>query len=90
MSSAAGRRLRTVGPPCHPFDLVFVDALLRRQLHARRHGRCLVLRNVPDDLRTLLELLGLDEVLVLEPRREAEVGEQLRVDEVVQPADPAV
>ncbi len=70
-------------------DLAFVDALLRRQLEARRRGCTLQLRNVPDELRGLLELLGLDGVLALEPRGEAELGEELRVDEVVQSADPA-
>src|SRR4051812_32609481 len=87
MTSRAAPRLSSMG---QPLDLVFVDVLLRRQLRARREGRSLVLRNVPDDLRELLELLGLDEVLVLEPRRQAEVGEQLRIDEVVQPGDRAV
>ena len=71
-------------------DLALVDALMRRQLDACRRGRRVRLRNVPDDLRGLLELLGLDGVVVLEPRRQAEVGEQLRVDEVVQAADPPV
>jgi hypothetical protein len=76
--------------PAPPFDLVFVDALMRRQLEARRRGCTVRLRNVPDELRGLLELLGLDGVLALEPRGEAELGEELRVDEVVQPADPAL
>jgi anti-anti-sigma regulatory factor len=78
-----------VGPPL-PFDLAFVDALMRRQLDAKRAGRCLVVRNVPEELRGLLEVLGLDGVLTLEPRGEAELGEELRVDEVMKPADPAV
>jgi anti-anti-sigma regulatory factor len=77
-----------VAPP-PPFDLAFVDALLRRELDARRRGCTVRLRNVPDELRGLLELLGLDGVLALEPSGQAELGEELRVDEVVQPADPA-
>jgi ABC-type transporter Mla MlaB component len=87
MSSAARPRLRDVSAPLR-IDLAFVDALLRRQLEARRRGCTLHLSNVPDELRGLLELLGLDAVLALEPRGEAEVGEELRVDEVVQPRDP--
>ena len=82
MNSRAGNRLSCVAHPL-PFDLVFVDALLRRQLEARRRGCSLVLHNVPAELRELLELLGLDAVLVLEPRRQTEVGEELRIDEVM-------
>jgi hypothetical protein len=84
MSSRPRNRLNTMGPP---FDLAFVEALLRRQLCARHHGRVVRLRNVPDELRCLLELLGLDEVVVVQPRGQAEPGEQLRVDEVVKPGD---
>jgi anti-anti-sigma regulatory factor len=85
-SRGAGGLCCVAAPP--RIDLAFVDTLLRRQLDARRRGCTLQLRNVPDELRGLLELLGLDEVLGLEPRREAELGEELRVDEVVQPGDP--
>ena len=88
MNSPAFGGLCCVGP-LPPFDLAFVDALMRRQLDARRRGHCLVVRNVPEELRGLLEVLGLDGVLILEPRGEAELGEELRVDEVMQPADPA-
>ena len=87
MSFRPAGRLRDVHPA---YDLAFVDALMRRQLHARRQGCTLVLHNVPAELRGLLELLGLDELLVLEPGGQAEVGEQLRIDEVMEPADPAV
>ena len=71
-------------------DLALVDALARLQLDARRRGGRLRLRNVTDELRGLLELVGLADVLALEPRREPEQREQLRVDEVVQPGDPPV
>ena len=47
------------------------------------------LRDASDELRGLLELVGLAEVLALEPRREPELGEELGVEEVVQPGDPA-
>jgi hypothetical protein len=64
-----------------------VEVLARAQLAARRAGRRATIRNVGDDLRALLELVGLADVLALEPRRQPELGEQLRVDEVVQPGD---
>jgi hypothetical protein len=64
-----------------------VEVLARAQLAARRAGRHVTIRNVGDDLRALLELVGLAGVLALEPRRQPELGEQLRVDEVVQPGD---
>jgi ABC-type transporter Mla MlaB component len=69
-------------------DLALVEALARLQLGARRRGARLRLRNVSDELRALLELVGLDEVLAVEARRQPELGEQLGVDEVVQPRDP--
>jgi hypothetical protein len=68
-------------------DLALVDAMLRLQLAARRRG-VLIRFAVPGDLRALLEYLGLAEALVLQPGREAELGEQLGVQEVVQPGDP--
>jgi hypothetical protein len=71
-------------------DLELVDALVRLQLAARRRGAALHLLNVSEELRGLLELVGLAEVLGLEPRREAELGEQLGVEEVVQPGDAPV
>jgi anti-anti-sigma regulatory factor len=71
-------------------DLALVEALARLQLGARRRGERLRLRNVSDELRALLELVGLDQVLAVEARRQPELREQLRVDEVVQPGDPPV
>lgn len=68
--------------------LALVDALVRFQLVARREGARVRLRNVSEELRTLLELVGLADVLVLEPRGKAELGEQLGVEEVVQAGDP--
>ena len=73
-----------------PIDVALVDALLRRQLAAKRRGRRIRVCNCPDELRALLELVGVGDVLLLEPRREPELGEQLRVDEVVQADDPVV
>lgn len=77
-------------------DLALVDLLLRTQMAARRRGWRIRLRDVPDELRALLQLVGLDETLALgdcgsgrfEARREAELGEQLGVDEVVERPDP--
>jgi hypothetical protein len=69
-------------------DLALVDALVRLQLAACRRGWLMDLRDLPEDLRGLLELVGLADVLTLEARREAELGEQPGVDEVVQPTDP--
>jgi hypothetical protein len=89
MTSGLARGPRFVAPP-PAIDLAFVDALMRRQLEARRRGRCVRLRNVPDDLRDLLELLGFAEVLLIDPGRKPEVGEELRVDEVVQARDAVV
>ena len=89
MSSGPARRLSYVAPPPR-IDLALVDSLARLQLDARRRGGACALRNVTDELRGLLELVGLADVLALEPRREPELGEQLRVDEVVQPGDPPV
>jgi len=69
-------------------DLALVESLARMQLRARRRGERVRLRNVSDDLRGLLELVGLTDVLAVEPQREPELREQLRVDEVMQPGDP--
>jgi ABC-type transporter Mla MlaB component len=73
----------------HP-GLGLIDALMRLQLAARRHGCEVRLRDVPEELRELLELVGLDGVVGLEPRRQPEGGEQLRIDEVVEPGDAIV
>ncbi len=69
-------------------DLAVVNALARLQLRALRRGRRIRVRDAPEALRELLQLVGLAEGLVLEPRREVEGGEQLGVEEVVQPRDP--
>ncbi|MPY95985.1 MAG: STAS domain-containing protein [Acidimicrobiia bacterium] len=79
-------------------DLVFVDALARLQLAARRLGWSIRLRNPCEELRGLLDLVGLADVLAdvvvdgpelpLETGGEAEGGEELGVQEVVDPRDP--
>ena len=71
-------------------DLALVDALARLQLDARRRGGRLRLRNATEELRGLLELVGLADVLAVEPRREPKLGEELGVEEVMQPRDRPV
>lgn len=79
------RTLVVVAPP--DADLAVVDVLARLQLALRREGWTLVLRDAEPDLRGLIDLAGLADVLLLEPRREPERGIQLRVEEVVEPDD---
>jgi hypothetical protein len=72
-----------------------VDALARLQLEARRLGWSVCVQSPSRDLAELLDLVGLAEVLglaglALEPSREAEGCEQLRVQEVVEPGDEPV
>jgi ABC-type transporter Mla MlaB component len=50
--------VRSVDP-----DAVTVDALARLQLGARRHGCTVRLRHATDELRELVELMGLTDVL---------------------------
>ena len=69
-------------------DLALVESLARVQLRARRRGERVRLTNVSEELRGLLELVGLADVLAVEARREPELREELRVDEVMQPGDP--
>jgi anti-anti-sigma regulatory factor len=57
-------------------SLATVDALARLVLAARRRGLELRVRNVPRELRELVELAGLTAVLGVEPRRETEEGEE--------------
>jgi hypothetical protein len=71
-------------------DLGCVNALARLQLAARRCGWTLVVRDPHPLLGGLLELVGLDGVVGLEPLGQPELGEQLRVDEVMQPGDLAL
>ena len=77
-------------------DAVTVDALARLQLTARRCGSCVSFRNAQVQLRALLALTGLADVVcgdygsALEPGGEAEEGEYaLGVEEEADPGDPA-
>jgi hypothetical protein len=69
-------------------DLVLIDLLARMHLATRRGGMGLRIRDASPALRELIEFCGLGCVLAVEPRRQPELGEQLGVEEVVQPADP--
>lgn len=78
-------------------DAVAIDALARLQLTARRLGREIQLRHACDELRELLALTGLRDVmplsesLLLEPAGQTKHGEQaLGVEEETDPGDPAV
>jgi ABC-type transporter Mla MlaB component len=79
-----------------PADATAIDALARLQLTARRLGGAIRLRNAPDELRDLLTLTGLRDALPLchgligQPRRQIEHREEVRIDEEVDSADPAV
>ncbi len=96
--SGAGVVVCDVGDVVEP-DAVTVDALARLALTAQRLGRQLRLRNTCPDLRDLLALMGLVDVVGagvgagsdgFEPRRQAEEREQaLGVEERAEPADPA-
>jgi ABC-type transporter Mla MlaB component len=75
-------------------DAVTLDALARMQLAARRSGRHMRVRHACDELRDLVTLTGLSEVLPcagsgLEPGREAEQREPPSgVEEERDPPDP--
>ena len=79
-------------------DLAVIDHLCRLQLDARRRGHPLRLRNPCVDMLALVRLVGLAEAFgvpdpdapLLEVVGEPERGEQLGVQEVVQPEQLAV
>ncbi len=91
----AGLAVCDVGALVAP-DAVTVDALARLQLTARRLGHQIVLLDACGELRELLALVGLSDVLPhgaalrLEARGQAEDREQARgVQEEADPSDPA-
>jgi hypothetical protein len=85
--SADGTEVEVGRLPERDPDLAQVDALARLQLAARRRGWTLRVRGATDELRGLLELVGLAGVLRLEGGRQVERGEHVRADEVVEPGD---
>ena len=70
-------------------DLALADHLARMQLAAKRLGGCIRIREASRTLCDLLELVGLSEVLGVEPWREAEGSEEIGVQEVVDDGDPS-
>ena len=72
-------------------DVATLDLLARRQLAARRVGQRVLLRDPSLALRRLIAFAGLDEVLRVEPRGQAEQREEpLGVEEERQLLDPPV
>jgi hypothetical protein len=67
-------------------DLAVVDALARWQLRARRLGGTIRLVDATDELRALLDLVGLRREVGGEP----EGGEEVGVEEGVEGGDAAV
>jgi ABC-type transporter Mla MlaB component len=57
-------------------DVALVDALARLQLILRRYDLEIVLRGAPEELVELIELVGLSDVLRVEPRGQPEQREQ--------------
>jgi hypothetical protein len=69
-------------------DLGMIDALARLHLAARRTGWTMRLRVACPELCELIELAGLADVLALDALGQPEDGEELGVEEVVEPRDP--
>jgi ABC-type transporter Mla MlaB component len=72
-------------------DAQTIDLLARLQLAARRHGRTMEFLHASAALRELITFAGMDAVLAVESRRQAEEGEDaVGVEEERQLDDPAV
>jgi STAS domain len=72
-------------------DVLTVDALARLQLSAYRRGQRLRLRAASHELQDLIHLVGLSDVLGVEPGGQPEQREQrLGVEEKRELDDPAV
>ena len=85
-------------PPGRPVDLALVGHLCRLQLLAHRWGWSVVLHDLSVDLRDVLDLVGVADVVGAMAATvdgsghvvgEPEVPEQLGVQEVVEPDDPS-
>jgi hypothetical protein len=68
-------------------DLVLVDALARLRLAAQRVGCSMCVPDPSEELRELLDAVGLSGLL-LESGWESEGDEESGVEEVVEPGDP--
>lgn len=75
-----------VEDPARP-DLSMMETMARLHLAARRLGLRIRLDRPSVELRQLIDLVGLADLL-LDAGRKSEGGEQLRVEKVVQPGDP--
>ena len=72
-------------------DLATVNALARAYLNARRVGTRIRFTNASPALQELIAFVGLDDVLLGRPERQAEEREErVGVEERVEPDDPAV
>ena len=74
-------------------DLAVIDVVARITRLGRRAGVAVRIRGASPDLRALLELTGLRQVLLaalLEDERQAEAGEESGVEEVVDVGHPPV
>ncbi len=78
-------------------DCVAIDAVARLQLAARRRGATVTLLRASNELKELLEFIGLEnvirqyETLLVDPLGETEHGEQaLGVEKEIEPNDPSV
>jgi hypothetical protein len=76
-------------------DLALVDTLARLQLIARRRGGSVLVRDASPDLRQLLHLVGLADVvcgsgLLAQSGGQPEGGEQLGIEKAADGGDPAV
>jgi len=69
-------------------DVLTVDALARLQLSARRHGRRVRLRAASDELRELIDLLGLSETLGVCAADGERVDRSVQTDARAKPARP--
>jgi hypothetical protein len=83
----AVRWVRVIGGQGPP-DLAAVDELARCLLAARRAGGSIALREQCEALARLLDLVGLLDLLGREMGGQAEGGEQVGVEEGVEPRDP--
>jgi hypothetical protein len=69
-------------------DLGTVEALCRLQLAARRLGCTIRVPGASAELRDLIALVGLDELLLDRQGGQLEEREEARLEERVDPADP--
>jgi hypothetical protein len=85
--TADGTRVQIGAGSAAPARLRHVGVLATLALAARRQGGRLQVADAADDLLDLIALSGLGEVLGVQPRRQAELLEDRRADEVVQSGD---